>query len=287
MARNTLILFFIAITTIGLAQKPDSFEKQPLLSDFEPRWSYGLNMGMIMPSGKTANFYNGSAQNENSAYRVLDNVYFKQQIIEHIGYNYKSYELPGNMGYKPAMSVGFYGRYEFSPSSAFFSQINYHRLTANDVFLLNLDVPGGFSFEPTYLECGIVGKEERTHIDLGYTRSFNVSDKLFFITEIGFNLNNTRVKSNMIGIKNLEYTIKYSGEHPAGPYTTNNTYDILQGGIGYGTFVSGGIRLEFDERISLEPAFSVYWSKINLPPYSAFGANYLFFVRFVMKNQLF
>jgi hypothetical protein len=281
-----LILFFTSVCSSS-AQKNEFRNQEDPESEYVQHWNFGLNMGMILPDKQSANFYNGSAINENSANRILDNLYFKQQIVENIGYNYKSYDLPENMAYKAAMSVGFYGRYNFSARSAFITQFNYHRLKANDIFLLNLEVPGGFSFEPTYYECAIIGQEARTNIDIGYMRSFPLQKKISIFTEIGFNLNNTVVDLNMIGINNLQYTIKYAGEHPQGPYSNNTYYDLRQGGIGYGGFITTGLSLEFNESVSLDPAISIYWSKVSLAPYDAFGPNFIFFVRFVMKNSLF
>jgi hypothetical protein len=247
-------------------------------------WFLGLNMGMEVAAGYPANFYNGSEGNINKISLILDNQYYRPIIEQKIGYAYKSYTLPSNMSYSPAMSVGFYARFNQNARSAWFVQFNYQKLKANDVFLLNLDVPSGFSFEKTYIQCPIIGQEERTNIDLGYMRNYPINETMDFLIETGINLSNTKVLKNMISIQDLEYSIKYVGNHPEGPYSTNNTYDIRQGGIGIGAFVGSGLMLNFNENISLDPIASLYWSQTNLEGYNAFKPSFVFFARFVFRN---
>jgi hypothetical protein len=188
------------------------------------------------------------------------------------------------MSYGPNMSVGFYARFNQNARSAWFVQFNYQKLKANDVFFLNLDVPSGFSFDKTYLQCPIIGQEERTNIDFGYMRNYPINETMDFLLETGLNFSNTKVLKNMILIEDLEYSIKYVGNHPDGPYSTNNTYEIRQGGIGIGAFIGSGVMLKFNENISLDPIASLYWSQTNLEGYNAFKPSFVFFARFVFRN---
>ncbi len=265
-------------------KSPEEIQKEK--DDKARGWYLGLNMGLILPAGYPANFYNGSEANENKISIILNNENYRQIIYEKIGYNYKSYTLPQKMSYKPNMSVGFYAKFNQNARSAWFVQFNYQKLSANDVFLLNLDVPGGFSFDATYIQCAIIGQEERTNIDLGYMRNYPINETMDFLIETGINFSNTKVLKNMIQIEDLEYSIKYNGPHPEGPYSSTTDYNIRQGGIGLGAFVGTGLMLNFNENISLDPIVSMYWSQTNLEGYQAFKPSFVFFARFVFRNFL-
>jgi len=257
----------------------------------EKGWAFGLNLGMVIPSNYSANFYNGSDANENNLGRILNNSYYKQRITEFIGYNYTGWEVPDAMPYKVSMDVGLYTRYSFNSEHGFFAQVSYHKLEANDLFLLRLDVPQNTNINPVYIECPIVGQEERTHIDIGYFKEMPLDEKIRFNIEIGFNLNNTLVKTNKIQIRNfsesgtgLEYSIKYDGDRPLGEYDSGNVYDIRQGGVGFGAFGGGTIRFIFSKKISFDPGFNLYFSKIALEGYSDFKPQFTFFARIIMTD---
>jgi hypothetical protein len=292
MKKLTTLILLITITVVAntsFGQRKISKEKtlEELRQEEDEKargWLLGLNMGMIAPSGYPANFYNGSQSNSNKISLIIDNQYYRPIIEQKVGYGIKSYTLPANMSYGPNMSVGFYARFNQNARSAWFVQFNYQKLKANDVFFLNLDVPSGFSFDKTYLQCPIIGQEERTNIDFGYMRNYPINETMDFLLETGLNFSNTKVLKNMILIEDLEYSIKYVGNHPDGPYSTNNTYEIRQGGIGIGAFIGSGVMLKFNENISLDPIASLYWSQTNLEGYNAFKPSFVFFARFVFRN---
>lgn len=275
---KAMILFVLTGSLIQLNAQPEQNENPEL------GWHYGLNTGMILPYGKPAGFYNGSSQNDNKISLILDNQYYKTIIVQHIGYNYTGYDLPGNMVYQPNFSVGFFARYQFSAHSSLLVQTAYSRLTASDKFLLNLDLPQGYSFEPTYLECDIMGQESRTYIDLGYRHDFPSTTAHHLFLDVGFSMNNVKVLKNMIRVKDLEYSIKYSGEHPTGPYSQDPRYDIFQGGVGLGGFLNVGYDLRFNDNVSLEPLLGVNYSQTHLEGYTSPGPSWYFLVRFSFRS---
>ncbi len=277
----------IIIISLALAMPWKTIAQTDEKNNFELGWHFGLNTGMILPYSKPAGFYNGSSQNENKISLIVDNQYYKTNIVQHIGYNYTGYDLPGNMNYQPNFSVGFFIRYQYSNFSSLFAQTAYSRLTASDIFLLNLDLPPGYSLEPTYLECDIMGQESRTYIDLGYRHDFPSESVHHTFIEAGISMNNVKVLKNMIRIKDLEYSIKYTGEHPTGPYSQDPRYDFYQGGIGFGGFLNAGYDLRFNDNVSLEPMLGVNFSQTRLEGYTSPGPSWYFLVRFSFRNMTF
>lgn len=276
---SMIVAFLLTINTVK-GQKTD--QPNPELG-----WHFGLNTGMLLPYGKPAGFYSGSAQNENRISLILDNTYYKTQIVQHIGYNYTGYELPQNMGYKPNFGVGFFVRYQFSGFSSIFVETSYSRLTASDIFLLQLDVPQGYSFDPTYLECKIMGQEERTYLNFGYRYDFPSDNIGHLFGETGFSMNNVKVLKNMFKINNLEYSIKYSGEHPTGPYSQDPRYDFYQGGVGVGGFFNVGTHFRFNDNVSIQPLLGVNYSTTQLEGYNSPGPTWYFCFRFNFRSLAF
>ncbi len=246
---------------------------------------FGLNLGMIFPNKYTANFYNGSEKNPNKISRIVFNQYYKTQIVEEIGHQYdsSSIDLPEDMSYGIAMNVGFFARYSISERSGFFLQFNYHKLQTNGIFLINwkLDYPTN---KESYTTCYILGQEERHNIDLGYIHEYPLSSLMNLYIETGLNLTNTVVLNNLIQIDRLEYDIKFDGDHPLGPYSTNYTYDFRQGGISFGAFFGAGVRMLFNERISVDPGITFYWKSINLEGYDAYKPEFTAMVRLTIKD---
>ncbi len=278
--RLTLLFLASLLSCLAFSQDKDLKNEKPE----RPGWSFGLNLGLTSPSGYPANFYNGATGNENNLDRILGNKYYKEQIVSKIGYNYLGWEAPSDMGYKAAMSVGLYTRYEFLKHRGFFVQVNYVKLKTNDVFFLELDLPSGVSFDARYLQCPIRGEEERTMIELGYFHEVPLSEKMLLSLETGVQLTNTKVLANEIMVDDLLFNIKYDGEHPDGEWSTNTRYDIRQGGIGFGVFAGSHLRLLFSDKISFDPGFDLYMQNINLEGYQAFKLSPYFFARIIFHN---
>jgi len=252
--------------------------------------SYGLNVGMYLPNYHPANFYNGDPTNENSIDLVFNNYYYVQEIQNRLGYlldTITPYSLPGKVKYNPAMSVGFHFRYELAKNIAVFAQFTYTKLTASDVFLLHLRLPENYSLDPTYQECSIWGTEKRSMIDIGINRIFPLQDIMNLFVESGLHLNNTRVVENKIQIGEQKYSIvNVYGSQGYIPNAQQQTYEVYQGGIGFGVFFTGGLKFVFNENLSVDPGITFYWNEINLGKYDGFTPNFNPFVRFSFKNLL-
>lgn len=258
-------------------------------------WSIGANFGFYFANKNTANFYNGSGTNDIGY--VLDNQYWREPIEQKIGYifdtvNYDPpWELPQNMKYQPAMSIGFYAKYNFNKTFSLFFQTNYVKLKATDVFILHL-LKFQNTLVPTYNQYGIIGQEERFNIDAGVCKEYEMNEVVRLYFETGLNMNNTKVLKNMIYIEGQEYSIiNIYGNQGYIPNSNLQEYSIRQGGIGWGIFFGTGIRLVFNEHVSIDPAFTLYLQNIVIkdntnfkPTYSRFGPSYMAFIRFTFRD---
>lgn len=253
----------------------------------------GLNVGVYFGNNKTANFYNGEdyGSESNSADRIIDNVNYLNQIndvLEQNGYRYPleegfyETEYPTDMHYLPAIYAGLTGRYWFNRKVALAVSMNYSRLNTKDNFVIyntNPDIPPS-NKENQYVIGTIAGQEDRVNIDIGLVNSFAIHEKMNFIFEVGFNLNNTTVIMNKIEIYGLVLDIQYKGPHDYVPGGTGQQYNIRQGGIGYGAYATPGLQINFNEGVSMDILAQFYYSYIDLEHFSQWGFHWAPYVRF-------
>lgn len=257
-------------------------------------WSFGASFGFYFANKNTANFYNGSGTNDIGY--ILDNIYYKEPIEEKIGYDFDKnmdppWELPQNMRYDPAMTVGFYAKYNYSKSFALFFQTTYVKLKTTDVFLLHLEKPQN-TLEPTYNQYGILGMEERLSFDIGVSQEYDINEVVRVYLETGLSMNSTTVLKNLILIEDMEYSIiNVYGNQGYIPNSNLQEFEIRQGGIGWGIFFGTGIRLVFSEHVSIDPGFILYLQNIVIkdntnfePTYARFGPSFTAFIRFTFKD---
>lgn len=279
-------LLLILITSLFLYSSAQETQQQSIFGGL----SYGLNVGGYFPSYHSADFYNGDPLNDNNVNFVLNNYYHVQEIQNRIGYlidTVNPYSLPEKMKYNTAMCIGFHFRYELAKNIAVFAQFNYVKLTASGIFLLNLHKPQNYSLDPTYLECNIWGTEKRGMIDIGINRIFPLKEIMNLFVETGLHLNSTRVIENKIKIDGQDYSIvNIYGNQTYNSSGQQQTYEVYQGGVGIGIFLSTGLKFVFNENLSVDPGLTFYWSEINLGKYDGFTPNFYPFVRFSFKNLL-
>ncbi len=249
-----------------------------------------MNVGFYFPSNHTANFYNGSPNNENKIDLILKNKYYLEPLEQQIGYivdTVNPYTLPTNMRYTPTSNIGFYFRYQLAKDLGVFAEINITKLTAGGVYFLNLHLPQNYSLDPTYKEYPIWGVEKRTMINLGISRIFPLQEIMHLFIESGINISNTKVVENKIKVEEQSFSIVNNlGSNSYIPGSTQQTYQVIQGGIGFGVFLSSGVKFVFSENISVDPGFTFYWQQINLGNYDGFKPAFNPFVRFTFKKLI-
>jgi len=268
-----------------------SIQAQVVADDDYGGLEAGLNIGVYFGNDKTANFYNGAGNGEemNSADRILNNPNYLTKINEVLDYNGFRYPLeegafetvyPTDMKYTPAIYAGLTGRYWLNRKVAIAVSMNYSRLNTRDYLQINTpqDIPS--NKEPQYILGTIIGQEDRVNIDFGLVNSFAIHEKMNFIFEVGFNLNNTTVIMNKIEIYGLVLDIKYNGNNNYIPNSNQQQYNIRQGGIGYGAYATPGLQINFKEDISMDILVQFYYSYLELEHYSQWGFQWAPYVRF-------
>ncbi|MCK5856820.1 MAG: hypothetical protein KAG64_04980 [Bacteroidales bacterium] len=251
-------------------------------------WDLGLNFGMHWASKYHAGFYDGSYENVNTIDFVLGNYYHRLDIMNALNVADTFYlaELPQDMRYNAAFQIGIYFRKTFDNYTGLSLQFDYSKLTAADVFTMVIDPQPNIGKEPDIRIFHIWGVEERINIDILFSKYFRTSNPMFVpFFESGININSTIVKENTIKIENLQYTL--INNYISGGYVPGvqpNTYHVQQGGIGWGVSAAVGLKMIFNETVSVDPGFRVYYQNVNLERYEEFKPAYSIFIRLSLSD---
>jgi len=288
----TLILSFVLLNLN--ASNPDStaLNLNTAKKPAGPKgWEFVGNFGAYWGNKYQASFYNGSKENENNINYVLSNTYWNDEIKNLLmtSVNRDSFalsELPTNMKYSTTMHVGFGVRYNFNPEWAFNLEFNFAKLTAKDFFTLEV-FPAKDNESHSYVQYPIWGKETRTNIQAGVVRTLNTDQKFRPFFELGAVVTNTLVKESQISIEDQPYNLVniYSGNYV--PNSNVQEYEIRQGGIGFGGYVDGGLKIMFNDFVSMELYASLYYQQINLKGYNAFNLQESAMFRLVLSPAFF
>ena len=259
-------------------------------------FSVTIDGGATFANKFHAGFYDGNPDNSNTINRVLHSQSYGIQIWNELvdqslispsaiqSYEQLQVAEYGEMKYSVTFQVGIGLRYDMSNNNAIFIRFDYSKLTAKGGFNLYSGASTSIlSNTNKYISCGIVGTESRTYIDLGFSKSFPINNRLHFAFDLGVNINNYHVLSNDIEIAGSTYSILdiWNGESPTA-YT--GTYDYYQTGIGFGAFASPCLRLMVPNSMAIDLGVSAYFNKINLPDYDKFKPQFTIFARFIMNN---
>jgi hypothetical protein len=313
------IIFIITLSILlplslaGQVRQPKFTEAERNWSEYNlTGWRFGINMGMYFANKYTSQYYSGEPFNENNIEFVLNNKYWYEEIFQELNsnnvyttlddiptewtsslnewkrqYNVQDGEkrwwiyYPINVKYDAAISPGFYAKYNFNNTTGIFGQSNYVELTVRGAFQMVIDSVTGTG-EPALRTGFIRSKERRSTIDIGISKFYRTGEYTNIFIETGFHLSSLKVIESRIQIGKREYNIV--NRYGAGGYVPNsntNEYEIYQGGIGFGMFLTGGLKFILNETISIDPGFSMYWKTVNLEGYKDFSPDYYGYVRII------
>lgn len=277
----------------SMSQLNDSYSHRvPTSTHYQYGLSLSLDAGILLASDCHANFYQGIESNVNSIYRIMHSEAFGMQMwndlttLNLIGsditnYQQLSIDEYGEMSYRMALQVGMGFRYDYGNGWGWIIRMDYAKLTAVGVFMLNAtNGTGILTNQDRWVRCGIVGQEKRINIDLGISRKFKMQNGLDWGLELGGQVNNTEVLANDIEVAGRTYSILdiWNGQFPS---ASSYAYDYInQGGIGYGAFATLNWGYTLPSYSTLTLAYTLYYNRINLEGYEMFAPQHVITLRF-------
>lgn len=296
MKSHILTLFLLISSFLGYSQNDFSEEKDYQDMGFE----FFIGGGAYWGSKVTAEYYNGAPYNENNLDYILKNRYWYDEINRIIHDSYPQAmgdsiwieDYPSNMRYKISFNIAIGFRYRFNKNWGLVLNNMVSRLTASDVFLLHFPTLEGNQRNDYAIE-NIIGKEDRFLIDLGvsYTMHPHKAIKPFF--ELG-------VQFNYLKVKEFKAVFEYNTQNEQ-EYNLLNLYqgssyvpgmqqgatNVIWGGPGFGFSGVFGVKILFNDDISIDPLFYCSMSRFGLEGYKQFCFNYGVTVRLAMSDRAF
>lgn len=255
--------------------------------------------GCYFGSKYNAQYYNGDDANENNLAYLFNNKYrydeINLMIKDHYPYISDSihYGGPlGNMKYRVAVMVSLGIRYKFNKNWSIQLMYSFSRLKANGQFrLLYKAVPGNYHtgmLDNQY----ILGKEDRSLIDLSACYHFTTKSIVKPFIEAGVQFNFVRVKSmeavfydeNNNKLKSFSFINNLQNYVPG---VQSDGTIVKYGGPGFGFSASVGIKLAFNKFVSIDPCFYFNAGKFGLEGYKDFSYNFGVSVRIIMNDSMF
>ena len=253
--------------------------------------------GAVWADGVTANFYSGRPDNANTILRVLHSNSYGTQIWNSLvnsglispaaigSYNdLQVVEYP-DMYYRTSLLFGMGIRYDYNSGFGWLLRFNLWRLQAIGAFnLSSTNGTGILSDNHQYIRCGMLGKEDRIAIDAALTRTVDLGSGLCLELDLGAELNNAKVKENLMEIDGQTYSILdvWGGRTPdvgVGDYQYMN-----QGGLGWGVFVSASLGYFVEGLGALKLGYTCYHATATLKGYTAMGWTHSLDIRVEINN---
>lgn len=249
----------------------------------------------VWAGDNTADFYSGRPGNANTIERVLHSELYGTQIWTNLRQqgliassigdeSQLSVAEYGQMYYRLSYQIGLGLRYDYPSGFGWLLRFDLAQLTANGQFLLNRTANPMVLTGDQYLACAVAGREERINIDLALLRTVQLSPTLDLELDLGVNLNNTKVKDNLIEVGGQTYSILdvWGGQSP---YNGVGEYDYInQGGIGYGVLLGAYVGYQIPSVGAIRAGYTLYHTRTTLEGYTSWGWTHLVGVRIEMNN---
>lgn len=256
-------------------------------SDNGKSFHFGLYLGVLMANQSSAEIYDGYGFDIDGNKNNWDNSWMKQKIIMENGGGYYSgqpdliaqelkvdpytwsfneTDMPQNMRYNPAFSVGASARYSVDANNAVLFNLNVSKLIANGNFTITTPVSQSGSNNQTNTNpirtFAIRGEEQRMIVEVGYQHLF-IKDKeqrVSFMFEGGLISTLAQFSKNEILINNLKIDL-------LALYNQNGLTSLpvkRPWGIGFGAYGGLGFNANMSEKATIQLIYTPSLERVNM-----------------------
>ena len=293
----------LAILALMLIVSPMWAQKKKSAQTIKPLSGLYITVdaGLLVPSDKQANFYNGGPGTPNRLERVLLSEMYGTQIWNDLvnqglispsaipDYGAFRVEEYANMYYRLTFQLGIGFRYVYDNGWGWLMRFDMSEVTAAGQFLLSSNNGTGILGSNDYVKCGIYGRERRVLVDFGISKRIPLTQTMDLEIDAGFDVNNTKVEKNDIRVpdsKGKTYSILdvWGGQTP---YPGIGTYEYInQGGIGIGYF--GTVALSYKVPMgAIDFGYTYYYMQTKFRDYNesdCYAPQHTIFFRFNLNN---
>jgi hypothetical protein len=279
-----LLLFSIIGNTTVIAQDNDSDEISTDQPKANKKFVLGLYIGSLMANQYTAGMYDGYGFDQDGNKNSFDNSWMNQKINFQYGYQNQSGQpdqiaeqlnvppgtwsfgpdnMPRNMRYQPAFTVGLNTRYSVDKMNAIIINVNASKLVVSGNFTIETPQPANSTQmnSNTIQTFSIIGGEQRLVLNFGYQHFFGNEEARFnAFVEGGLTAALAKFSSNTVIINSL--TIDLTSYY-------NNIYNTQPPvrrpiGMGFGAFGGLGINIKTNTKYSAQVVYNPSFERINI-----------------------
>ena len=241
-----------------------------------------LQPGIYFANKATANYYNGTAKDQNG-FLVIDRIFLnpetRRDIIDATGLTdsqleNSSFEFNFNMTYDIGFYIGFQSYFGISKRMWIMLDIGFVQLnTASFISLLVNDpnLPN-----PDVTKLPVHGQEQRFVIDLGAHWILGKNNLKGYV-ETGGNFLSAKVKNNEFDVLDSKGNVALT--YSLLPTTINKAANTIVS-YTFGGFLGGGLFYNVNNKMGIEAGFQIGYNQVNFPGRSGYFPNYLVSIRF-------
>ncbi len=246
---------------------------------------FGMYLGVLFANQYTASMYDGYGFDIDGNKNSYDNSFMNQKInIQYGGNGYAGQtdqiaqelavdphtwvfdqsDMPTNMRYVPAFSIGLSGRYSVDKSNSILLNLNASKLNIIGNFVIIKPISNSGSstqINNRIATFGIKGGELRLVMQVGYQHLFGEGEKFNFLLEGGLNGTLSKFNQNQILINNLSIDLMAYNNSALLPSTTLVKKPT---GIGFGGFTGLGVHVNMSPKTILQLVYNPTFEKINM-----------------------
>ena len=274
---------FLIFSISSFAQDGDEFEDEPVRVS-QKGFHAGLFIGSYFANSHSASLYDGYGFDFEGNRNSFEQSWMYRKIVEQYGgglstsvtdfiaeelgvphedWNFNESDMPGNMKYKTAFSVGFNGRYSVDEQNAVLLNVNGSILKAVGNFTITTrPLPGSTQINNSIKTFNISGGEQRLLFQVGYQHLFGKGEGIHFFMEGGLHGTLAKFDRNEIQIEGLLINLVEDYYDPVNGYTFFTGSKPV--GFGLGAFAGLGLHFETNSKWNIQFVYNPLLEKVNI-----------------------
>lgn len=279
-----LLTVLLSITNTVFSQDTTDDEPETQLNPLPKKgFRVGLYIGSYFANQATANIYDGYGFDIDGNRNSWDNSMMNEKInMQYGGYGYSGQadqiaqalnvdyhtwtfgpsDMPSNMRYNPAFSVGLNCIYSVDVKNAIILNVNAIKLSAGGNFtIVTPQSSNSTQINNRIKTMSIKGGEQRMLLQFGYQRILGDNEKMNLFVEGGLNATLVRFDKNQAIVNTLVIDLTSYFNQAAYPTAVPFKRPI---GIGFGAFAGIGANITMSPKYTIQLLYSPTYEKVNI-----------------------
>ncbi len=282
IACSLVLLFTNASLLSAQDLGPEHYDEDGNLLVRKNGFFTGIYLGSYFANSHSASLYDGYGFDFEENRNSFENSWMYEKIINQYGGGYgqpdyiaevlnvqpgewffNESDMPGNIRYKTAISVGFTGRYTMDKKNAILLNVNGAILKAAGNFTITTrPLPGSTQVNNSIKQFNISGEEQRLLMQAGFQHLFGKSQSFNFFAEGGLHATLAKFVKNEILIDRLLIKLDDSYYDPVSG--ANYFIGAKPVGLGFGAFTGIGVNIDTQSKWALQLVYNLLLENVRI-----------------------